>query len=64
MISENTLALPAQWSSDLIAFTGFMLNADPNRRVSSLNDFRNHEYMQRVDFDIVLARLILFLILK
>uniref|UniRef100_A0A914ZAP3 Protein kinase domain-containing protein n=1 Tax=Panagrolaimus superbus TaxID=310955 RepID=A0A914ZAP3_9BILA len=56
MISENTLALPAQWSSDLIAFTGFMLNADPNRRLSSLKDLKSHQYMQRVDFDIVLAR--------
>lgn len=56
MISENTLALPAQWSSDLIAFTGFMLNANPNTRLSNLKDFKNHQYMQRVDFDVVLGR--------
>jgi len=56
LISENTLALPAHWSSDLIAFTGFLLNADPDRRIHNLDDFRRHEYMQRVNFEDVLAR--------
>lgn len=64
LISDNTLGLPAHWSSDLLSFTGFLLNPDPKRRVNSLEEIRNHDYMKRINFQDVLDRYDYFLFIS
>jgi serine/threonine kinase 32 len=56
LVSSGSIALPANWPSDLIAFVTASLCVDPNRRINSLNAFRSHQYMKRIPMEQVLER--------
>jgi len=50
------MVVPANWPSDLISFITSMLCFDLSRRIATFEAFRTHRYMERIDFDSVLAR--------
>jgi len=56
MILKEAYLIPSHWSSDLIAFIKSIMHIDIQKRITSLDAFRKHRYMERIDFDSVLAR--------
>jgi serine/threonine protein kinase len=56
LIASESMVVPANWPSDLISFINSMLCFDLSRRIATFEAFRTHRYMERIDFDSVLAR--------
>uniref|UniRef100_A0A914V967 Uncharacterized protein n=1 Tax=Plectus sambesii TaxID=2011161 RepID=A0A914V967_9BILA len=56
MLALTPLAIPVEWSDDLISFIGHLINADPARRITNIEMFGRHPYMERIDLKAVLRR--------
>ncbi|MFH4978525.1 hypothetical protein AB6A40_005234 [Gnathostoma spinigerum] len=56
LMSENSVALPSHWSSDLKSFLSYMLRFNLQERITSLDAFARHRYMERIDLNAVLAK--------
>ncbi|KAH7731274.1 Protein kinase domain containing protein [Aphelenchoides avenae] len=56
LMSSGTIVLPSHWPSDLISFIKSCMSMDPSRRINSLDSFKSHQYMKRINMDHVLAR--------
>jgi serine/threonine kinase 32 len=56
IITNEAFLIPSHWSSDLISFFKQLMHLDIQKRITSLGAFRKHRYMERIDFECVLAR--------
>ncbi|CAD5220389.1 unnamed protein product [Bursaphelenchus xylophilus] len=56
LMINGSITLPAEWPNDLKKFILDLLCPSTRRRTNTLQKFAKHDYMQRIDFDNVLAR--------
>lgn len=56
LLTLTPLAIPVEWSDDLISFIGHLINVDPARRITNIDMFSRHPYMERIDLKAVLRR--------
>lgn len=56
IILNEAFLIPSHWPSDLISFIKSLMHTDIQKRITTLDGFKKHRYMERIDFDSVLAR--------
>ncbi|CAD5214518.1 unnamed protein product [Bursaphelenchus okinawaensis] len=56
LMINGSITMPAEWPNDLKKFLLGLLSTSTRKRTNDLTKFSTHEYMQRIDFDSVLAR--------
>ncbi|KAI6187648.1 Serine/threonine-protein kinase 32A [Aphelenchoides besseyi] len=56
ILQNSSIILPESWPSDLRSFITNIMHLNLTQRITTFESFRKHRYMERIDFDRVLAR--------
>jgi serine/threonine kinase 32 len=56
MLLLTAIPIPVEWPDDLVAFLSCLIDINPDRRISTIDQFTRHQYMARIDLRAVLRR--------